>query len=194
MPKLPISLLTLALAAAASLAGQEVPRKAGEWAIQVPNAKPISLADYKGKPVVLAFVLTTCPHCRHCVELLNKLQPDYARRGVNIVASAIDQNPATAVPLFIKYMHPPFPVGFNDPNAVLAFAGYSPSRLPHMPILLFIDRQGTVREQHDGAEPDYFGDKEEDSLRKSIDSLLTPVKPVPTKAAVRKTTATQPKP
>ena len=193
MPKLPISLLTLALAAAASLAGQEVPRKAGEWAIQVPNAKPISLADYKGKPVVLAFVLTTCPHCRHCVELLNKLQPDYARRGVNIVASAIDQNPATAVPLFIKYMHPPFPVGFNDPNAVLTFGNYSPTRLPHMPILLFIDRHGMVREQHDGGESDYFGDKEEESLRKSLDSLLAPAKPAPAKAAVRKTTAAQPK-
>jgi len=105
MSKLPISLLALALAAAAPLAGQAVPRKAGEWTIQVPNAKPISLTDYKGKPVVLAFVLTTCPHCQHCVELLNKLQPEYAKRGVTIVASAIDQNAATAVPLFVKYMH-----------------------------------------------------------------------------------------
>jgi peroxiredoxin len=184
MSKLPMSLLTLALAAAAPLAGQEVPRKAGQWTIQVPNARPISLADYKGKPVVLVFVLTTCPHCQHCVELLNKLQPEYAKRGVNIVASAIDQNAATAVPLFIKYMHPPFPVGFNDPNAVLSFADYSPTRLPHMPILLFIDRQGTVREQHDGAESDYFGDQEEQRLLKSLDSLLTPAKPA----------AVQPKP
>jgi peroxiredoxin len=187
MSKLTMSLLALSLAAA-PLVGQEIPRKAGQFSIQVPNAKPIALADYKGKPVVLAFILTTCPHCRHCVELLNKLQPEYAKRGLNIVASAIDLNAATAVPLFLRYLHPPFPVGFNDPNAVLAFAGYPPTRLPHMPILLFIDRQGTVREQHEGAESTYFGDQEEQSLRKSMDTLLTPAK-----TALRKTTAARSK-
>jgi peroxiredoxin len=184
MSKLTISLLALSLAAAAPLAGQEIPRKAGQFSIQVPNAKPIALADYKGKPLVLAFILTTCPHCRHCVELLIKIQPEYAKRGLSIVASAIDQNASTAVPLFLKYMHPPFPVGFDDPNAVLAFAGYPPTRLPHMPILLFVDRQGTVREQHEGADSTYFGDQEELSLRKSMDALLAPAKTAP-----RKTTA-----
>jgi hypothetical protein len=53
-----------------------------------------------------------------------------------------------------------------------------------MPILLFIDRRGTVREQHDGAEPVYFGDQEEQNLRKSIDALLAPSKPAPKKAAI----------
>jgi hypothetical protein len=57
-----------------------------------------------------------------------------------------------------------------------------------MPILLFIDRRGTVREQREGAEADYFGDREEQSLRKSMDDLLTPAKPA------RKTASAQPKP
>jgi len=183
MTKLAIPLLALSLAAVAPLAGQQVPRKAGDWTIQVPNGKPVSLADYKGKPVLLAFILTTCPHCQHCVDLLSKLQPAYAKRGMSIVASAIDSEAATAVSVFLKYTHPPFPVGFNDANAVLSFAGYSPVRLPHMPILLFIDRQGMVREQHDGAEADYFGDREERNLRASMDALLAPARAVPAKPA-----------
>jgi len=100
----------------------------------------------------------------------------------------------SAVPLFIKNMHPPFPVGFDDPAATLNFAGYALTRLPRMPILLFIDRRGTVREQHDGAEPVYFGDQEEQNLRKSIVTLLAPSKPASAKTAPRKTTSAQPRP
>jgi peroxiredoxin len=184
MSKLPISLLALSLAVGAPLMAQQVPRKAAEFTIQVPEGKPISLAGYKGKPVLLAFILTTCPHCQHAVELLTKLQPVYAPRGLQMLASAIDQDGPAAVPLFIKSMHPSFPVGFDDPVAALNFAGYALTRLPRMPILLFIDRSGMVREQHDGAEPVYLGDQEEQNLRKSIDALLAPSKAAPKKAAV----------
>ena len=194
MSKLLNSFLALSLAVAAPLAAQQIPRKAGEWAILVPGGAPISLAAYKGKPVVLAFILTTCTHCQHAVELLSRLQPEYAPRGLQILASAIDQNAISTVPLFVKYMHPPFPVGFNDSNAMLTFAGYSLALLPHMPIVLFIDRQGMVREQHEGADQAYFGDQEEQNLRKSINALLGPAKPAPGKAAPRKTTSTQPRP
>ena len=194
MSKLPMSLLPLVLAVGAPLAAQQVPRQAGEFAIQIPGGKPIALAGYKGKPVLLAFILTTCPHCQHAVELLSKLQPGYAPRGLQIVASAIDQDGPSAVPLFIKNMHPPFPVGFDDPAATLNFAGYALTRLPRMPILLFIARRGTVREQPDGAEPVYFGDQEEQNLRKSIVTLLAPSKPASAKTAPRKTTSAQPRP
>jgi len=194
MPKLLNSFLALSLAVAAPLAAQQIPRKAGEWTIQVPGGGPISLAAHKGKPMVLAFILTTCTHCQHAVELLSKLQPEYAPRGLQILASAIDQNAPSAVPLFIRYLHPPFPVGFNDSNAALTFAGYSLAILPHMPIVLFIDRQGMVKEQHEGADQAYFGDQEEQNLRKSINALLGPAKPAPGKAAPRKTTSTQSRP
>ncbi|MFY9725243.1 MAG: TlpA disulfide reductase family protein [Bryobacteraceae bacterium] len=187
-------LFVLSLAAAATVMAQQVPRKTNEWTIQVPGGKPLSLAAYKGKPVLLAFILTTCPHCQHAVEILNKLQPEYERRGLVILASAIDQNAPSAVPLFIKSMHPPFAIGYDDPIAVLNFAGYSLSRLPLMPILLFIDRQGMVREQHDGADAAYLGDQEEQNLRKSMDALLARPKPAPRKAPPPKAASTKPRP
>jgi thiol-disulfide isomerase/thioredoxin len=193
MSKLMTSLLTLALAVGAPLVGQQVPRPLGEWNIQVPGGQPISLAAHKGKPVLLAFILTTCPHCQHAVELLNTLQPEYAPRGLEILASAIDQDAAAAVPRFINFMHPLFPVGFNDANAVVKFVDYPPTRVPLMPILLVIDRTGVVREQHDGSDSVYFGDQEEQSLRKSIEALLAAAKPVVKKPAPRKTASAQPK-
>lgn len=161
------------LAAVASAGAQTLPRKAPEFAINTVDGKSISLSQYKGKPLVVAFILTTCSHCQHTIELLSKLQPAYAAKGVQVVASAIDQGVQSAVPLFIKNFHPPFPVGYNlDGGAVLEFCGYSRDHLPHMPILLFIDRQGMVRAQHEGSEEkDFFNDRQEDNLRAAIDAL-----------------------
>jgi len=188
MNKLPGLFLLLLPLWGPSLGAQQVPRKARDWTIQVPDGKPITLAAYRGKPVVLAFILTTCPHCQHAVELLSKIQPDYAPRGLAILASAIDSNAASALPLFLRYMHPPFPVGFNEAMAVLAFADYPAARLPHMPIMLFIDRQGVVRQQHEGGDQAYFDDQEEQNLRSSIDALVAPAKPVGKTAAAAKKT------
>jgi len=52
---------TIVLAALLSLtsAAQELPRKAGQVAITLPDGKSVNLADYHGKVVCLAFILTT---------------------------------------------------------------------------------------------------------------------------------------
>jgi peroxiredoxin len=153
--------------------GQQVPRRA-DFTISGVDGKPIPLAHYRGKAVVLAFILTTCPHCQQTIQLLSKQQQAYGARGLQVLASAIDQGAQAAVPLFIRNFHPPFPVGFNtNGDAVLNFCGYTPERLPHMPILLFIDRQGTIRAQHEGAEEkEFFNDRQEDNLRAAIEGLL----------------------
>jgi cytochrome oxidase Cu insertion factor (SCO1/SenC/PrrC family) len=37
------------------------------------------LSQYKGHPVVLAFILTYCTHCQMTVGVLSKLQNEYGR-------------------------------------------------------------------------------------------------------------------
>ena len=61
----PLAAISCLLASALLLPGAQAPRQAAEIQIQVPTAKPIQLSQYKGKPVVLAFILTTCSHCQH---------------------------------------------------------------------------------------------------------------------------------
>ena len=166
-------LISLSIAAAAA----QVPRKAPAWSISTVDGKSIDVGQYKGKVVLLAFILTTCPHCRMTVGYLAKDQQVYGPRGFQVLASAIDQGVPGVIPPFVKEFNLPFPVGYNtDGNAMLAFMGYSRDHLPHMPILLFIDRQGTIREQHEGSEEkDYFNDRQEQNLQKSIEALLKPV-------------------
>ena len=164
-------LISLSLAAAVA---QPVPRKAGEWSISGTDGRPIALSQYKGKAVLLAFILTTCPHCRMTVGYLAKDQQTYGPRGFQVLASAIDQGVPGVIPPFVKEFQLPFPVGYNtDGNAMLAFLGYSRNHLPSMPILLFIDRQGAIREQHEGKEEQtYFNQQQEQNLQKSIEALL----------------------
>jgi thiol-disulfide isomerase/thioredoxin len=165
-----------------------LPRKASDLTVSMAGGPPVALSHYKGKPLLLAFILTTCPHCQHTIQLLSKLQPEYAPRGLQVLASALDQGGVTAVPVFTKFYHPPFPVGFSpDQDFVLTFCGYDHNHLPYMPILLFIDRQGMIREQHMGSDEIYFGDREEQNLRDSIAALVGPAaKPAARKATARK--------
>ena len=50
---------TLALSLAVSGFAQQIPRQAGPWSAQTLDGKTLNLNQYKGKYVVLAFLLTS---------------------------------------------------------------------------------------------------------------------------------------
>ena len=52
-------ILLLPLLTAAAIPGQEIPRPAPPFSVQLPTGKAVSLTDYKGKVVLLAGLLTT---------------------------------------------------------------------------------------------------------------------------------------
>lgn len=169
----PAALAVFALAAF-SLAAQQLPRKAGDWTIQTTDGKQIQLAAYRGKVVVLAFILTTCPHCQKTVGILSGLEPKYAPLGVQILASAVNSGARQALPEFMQTFRPPFPVGYNeDASKVLDFCQFAPMRMPLMPIVLLIDRQGNVRFEHEGHDEKFFDDQEQ-NFRSELDGLLKP--------------------
>jgi thiol-disulfide isomerase/thioredoxin len=138
--------LTVIPAGAASL-----PRKAAELQIQMNGAKPIELSEYRGKPVVLAFILTTCPHCQYTTGLLVKLQTEFVSKGLQVIECAMNDGAAADVPNFIKRFQTNFPVGYStDQLGVLSFLQHPQTAIPHMPMLAFIDRHGVIREQYQG--------------------------------------------
>src|SRR5689334_23167963 len=78
-------LLCFTLASAAT-----VPRHAAEFAMTSGQGKQILLSQYSGKTIVFAFILTTCPHCQQTIRILSKLQPEYAGRGLQVLACAME--------------------------------------------------------------------------------------------------------
>ena len=62
--------------------GADVPRPSPDFAVNLNDGRQIHLSQYKGKVVVLAFILTTCPHCQFTSQMLTKLQQEYGAAGV----------------------------------------------------------------------------------------------------------------
>src|ERR1041385_8085183 len=116
--------ITLLWLAAPIIQAATLPRPAPEFVINVAPGKTIRLSQYKGKTVVLAFILTYCSHCQKSVGFLSKDQQEYGPRGLQVIASAIDA--PTAVPGFIQQFAPPFPVGFNSNEDAMGFMQHVP--------------------------------------------------------------------
>ncbi len=176
------------LVAAALAFAADLPRKAPDFAINLPNGSQLHLSKYQGKVVVLIFILTTCPHCQNAVRCLSEDQKQYGPRGLQVVASAIEQDAQAAVPGFVKSFQPPFPVGFNNPYAAIAFMQHPPMLIPHMPLIAFIDRQGMVRSQAEGLDSMLVNEQQvAGNLRAEIEKMLA--ESAPKKTPVKRTAA-----
>jgi cytochrome oxidase Cu insertion factor (SCO1/SenC/PrrC family) len=165
---------TVLTLAALVVSGAELPRKAPEFTINLNGGKKLHVSDYRGKGVVLAFILTTCSHCQATTGLLTRLQGEYGSRGLQVLESAIDPGAEPLVPGFIQQFRPAFPVGFNDFQAAVAFMQHSPMKIMHMPGLVFIDRQGNIVGQYEGSDPEMADGVQEKNLRAQIETILKP--------------------
>ena len=67
--------------------------------------------------------MTTCPHCQYTTGILNKLQKEYAARGVQVLATAIEAMSSLHVADFKKQFQTQYPVGYNDQKYVAKFLG-----------------------------------------------------------------------
>ena len=147
-----------------------VPRKAGEFIVQLPEGGRKLLSDYRGKVVVLEFLFTTCPHCQHSAQTLTRLQREYGPRGLQVLGVAFNQMSKMLVPDFVRDYKVGFPVGYSEREPVLAFLQHSEQEALHVPQLVFVDRKGMVRAQSLPRGDSQTG--VEANMRKQIEQLL----------------------
>ena len=158
-------LLVISLCSAA-----QVPRKAAEFVIQNPDGKQLLLSSYRGKPVVLALMFTTCQHCQKMAPVLSRIQTEYAPKGVQVLGATFDAGAAFGVQTFIKAFGVNFPCGYSNNKAVMEFLQSPPDVPPVVPGLVFIDRAGIIRGQFIGDEK--FLSNPEANIRAEIEKLL----------------------
>jgi peroxiredoxin len=182
-------LAVLALCVTA-LAAATIPRQSPEFAIQTMDGKQILLSQYKGKVVVLAFILTYCPHCQKTCGILGQMQKEYGPQGLQILASAIEDMAKMTVPDFIKKFQPPFPVGYDLRDNVYTYLQHPSMLQMMMPNLAFIDRQGVIRSQYAGDDKFINSDDQEKNIRGEIEKLLKPAAGA-TSTARKKSAASQ---
>jgi thiol-disulfide isomerase/thioredoxin len=112
------------------------------------NGKEVSLADYKGKVVLLNFWATWCDPCRVEIPWLIDLQGKYASRGFTVVGVAMDEDGKSAVAPFIekerfdvngKQRPMDYPILLGDDDAGEKFGG-----ILGYPTSFLISRDGKI--------------------------------------------------
>jgi thiol-disulfide isomerase/thioredoxin len=162
-----------------------VPRPSPDFAINMGQGKQIRISQYKGKTVVVAFILTYCSHCQKVIQVLSKMQKEYEGRGLRVVASATEDMAAAALPGFLRQFAPPFPVGLNSTTEFTNYMQHPVMLQLYMPGLVFIDKDGVIRSQYEGRDEFLAEGTVEKNIRAEIEGLLAPA--TLKKAPVKKT-------
>jgi len=128
------------------------------------------ISKYKGKVVVLEFLITTCPHCQTSSKVLSKLKTELGPKGFQPFGVAI--NPEGDVPDFVRRFGVNFPVGKASRETAYGYLQHSiMSPTFYVPQMVFIDRAGVIRAQYGGADP-FLANNEEANIKGMIEKLL----------------------
>ena len=152
------------------LTGAEVGRPSPEYAVKLTTGKQLLLSSYRGKVTVLMFVSTDCPHCVETCRVMETFQKEYGPRGLQTLAVAFNPMAIMLAPEFAKSAGATFPVGYDERDPVFSYLQRSTSLRTYVPIMVFIDRKGTVRGQFMG--DDQFFTNRDSNIRSMLDKLI----------------------
>ena len=147
-----------------------IPRPAPELSFKLADGKPAKLSQWRGKVIVLEFLLTTCSHCQQTSMTMNRVQAEYGARGVQAVGIAINDENGSLASGYVKEFGLTYPIGWAKHQVAVDFLQHPVMLRMMMPQLMFIDRAGVIRAQYPGTDP--FFQNEEAGMRKMLDSLL----------------------
>ena len=184
-----IAALTLLAMAGAAARAAQLPRPSPDFAINLGQGKQARISQYKGKTVVVAFILTYCSHCQKVIGVLSKMQTEYGPRGLQVLASATEDMAAAALPGFLRLFDPPFPVGINTTTEFVTYTQHPTMLQLYMPGLVFIDKDGIIQAQYEGGDAMLEETNVEKSIRAKVEEMLKPPTAAPKKAAAKKGTA-----
>lgn len=131
------------------LAGTQVGNPAPDFQLPKIGGATVSLADLRGKPVVIVFWAAWCSSCKEEAPRINALAAEYGGRGVRVLGINVRDSLAGAE-VGVKEFGIRYPVA-RDPDASVARA-YG---VRGTPTVIFLDRKGVVRYFANELPPDY---------------------------------------
>ena len=137
---------------------------APEFTLPDLNGKNISLADYKGKVVILDFWATWCPPCIKGIPDFVELYEQYKDKGFAMIGISLDQAGIDVVKNFARKYKINYPIVMNDGSLDKAYGGIS-----SIPTTFVIDPAGNIRKK-------YIGYIEKAVFEADIKKLLSEVK------------------
>lgn len=159
-----LAVAVLALTACAGMNGVAVKRPAPDFNVKLLGGGDASLAEFRGKPLVLVIGASWCPHCIHEVPELVEAHEAYKDR-VNFLSVFIKSEPDEVKDLVVEHKVE-YKVAI-DKEAVIGKA-YG---VKGIPVTLFIDSNGVITDE-------YLGGMTKSGLSSRIEALLAvPEKP-----------------
>ncbi len=141
-------ILVLALLCGSSLAWAKVQKgqRAPGFSLTTLKGEKLSLSSLAGQVVLIDFWAQWCEPCKHELPELDKLQKEYAQKGVRILAINIDKQRDNADKL-VRMLGLSIDVPLDPAGSVAATYD-----LPKMPTSYLVDKKGVVRFVHEGFE------------------------------------------
>lgn len=135
----------LLIAGAGSAAGSShrlLGQPAPDFALKATSGTNFRLSEHRGDVVMLAFWGSRCGQCAAQLIATSRLVDTYRSAGLAALAVNVDDNQLAAAEFALR--HPvSYPV-LLDPDKAVARA----YRVDNLPMLMLIDRGGTVRHVH----------------------------------------------
>lgn len=124
-------------------------KPAPSFALENLSGKKVSLADYKGKALLINFWATWCTPCKIETPWLVELRNQYAPQGFEIIGISADDidrgdpqklvDEKKEIAHFVEQQHMPYPVLIEGDKISQPYGG-----LDSLPTSFFVDRQGKV--------------------------------------------------
>lgn len=159
-----VQVLALTAAAVALLFGMATPAAAilqkGQPAppisVTSTSGQKITLANYRGRVLLIDFFATWCLPCRDIVAHLNELKGKHAAQGLEILGLHVEEK-NEALKNFIAENKVGYPVAVAGEDLQTEYG------LRSVPTMYLIDKKGVVAEKYMGYS---------DAVRKSLDSAI----------------------
>jgi len=172
----------MGLGAGAALGGLELfgqikpPKPAPELVIALNSGEQLLLSKFRGRVVVLEFLLTGCPHCQKCSTVMQKLYQEMGDKAFQPLGAAIDPNnmmeARLKIPDYIYKLGLRFPVGWTQREMAYQWLEAQPAKVQiYFPQVVFIDKKGIIRSYHPGTDEAFFKN-EEANMRRIIEGLM----------------------
>lgn len=154
--------------AASPMLGKQAPN----FTLEDLNGRKVTLAAFKGKPLLINFWATWCGPCKLETPWLVELRQKYAPQGFEVIGIDSEDDDATpaqkdlwakdkaAVARFVKEEHMPYPVLLGGDALDKPYGGFDA-----MPTSFFVDRTGKIVAAQTGI-------SSEEDMEKSIQKAI----------------------
>jgi len=128
-------------------------KTAPEFSLAGADGKPIDLANYRGKVVLLDFWATWCGGCKLEIPWYMEFDAKYKRQGLAVIGVSMDDDGWKAVKPFLAQTRDPETGGNTAMKYPVVIGNETLAKqynLTSMPMTLLIDREGKIALSHSG--------------------------------------------